>query len=82
MSTPLKVNPEADTIATHSAHFLGITKKQFVSDAIVFYHQARQAEIEHGVHEALVALDGSRATAVGRLSGLTPEQIAALGGIE
>lgn len=82
MATPLKVDAEADTIATHSAHFLGITKKQFVSEAIVFYNQARRAEIERGVHAALSVLDGTREAAVSHLSGFSSDRIAELGGLE
>lgn len=82
MSNPLKVDPEADALATQSAHFLGVTKTQFVSEAIVLYSESRRAEIEKGVHAALAALDGSKAAAVARLSGLSPERIAELGGVE
>lgn len=82
MSNPLKVDPQADDLATQSAHFLGVTKKQFVSEAIAFYSESRRAEIEKGVHAALATLDGSRAAAIAKLSGLSPERIAELGGIE
>lgn len=81
MAAPLKVDPRADEIATHSAHFLGITKKQFVSDAIGVYSEIKRAEIEKGVRSALESLDGSRSSAVQLLAGLTPEELEELGGL-
>lgn len=81
MTAPLKVDEETDAIATQSAHFLGMTKKQFVSEAVTAYSAARRADIEKGVRAALGALDGSRLSAVSRLSGLSAERIEELGGL-
>jgi hypothetical protein len=81
MTVPLKVDEHADAVATHSAHFLGMTKKQFVSEAIAAYSEARRVEIENGVRAALATLDGTRATAVGHLSGLSADRIEELGGL-
>jgi hypothetical protein len=81
MTAPLKVEDEADVLATQSAHFLGMTKKRFVSEAIAVYSETRRADIERGVREALGVLDGTLATAVSVHSGLSPERIAELGGL-
>ncbi len=81
MTAPLKVDEAAVAIATQSAHFLGMTKKQFVSEAITAYSESRRRDIEKGVHAALGALDGSRLGAVSYLSGRSPERIEELGGI-
>jgi hypothetical protein len=68
MVAPLKVDDDADVLATHSAHFL--------------YSETRRQDIEKGVREALGVLDGTLLTAVSVNSGLSPERIAALGGLE
>lgn len=79
--SPIKVDEETDALATHGAHFLGVTKKEFVAQAVRFYAAAKQAEIEKGAREALAMLDGSRESAVGIVSGLSPERIEELGGL-
>jgi hypothetical protein len=79
--TPLKVDVETDALITQGAHFLGLTKKDFVAEAVRVYLAIRRADIERGVHEALAQLDGSRQAEVALLSGLSVEEIAALGGV-
>jgi len=80
LTAPLKIDDETDRLATHGAHFLGITKKQFVAEAVRVYTETRRAEIEKGAREALALLDGSRDRAVEVLSGLSAERIDELGG--
>jgi hypothetical protein len=80
MTAPLKIDDETDLLATHGAHFLGITKKQFVAEAVRVYTETRRAEIEQGAREALALLDGSRDRAVELMSGLSAERRAELGG--
>jgi hypothetical protein len=79
--SPIKVDEATNALATHGAHFLGLTKKEFVARAIRFYAEAKQAEIEEGVGEALAVLDSSRESAIALLSGLSPERIEELGGL-
>ncbi len=52
-----------------------------MSEAIAVYSDSRRAEIEKGVHEALSTLAGSRAAAIAKLSGRSPERITELGGM-
>jgi hypothetical protein len=78
---PLKVDAETDALITQGAHFLGVTKKDLVADAVRVYVAMRRADIERGVHEALSQLDGSRQAEVALLSGLSVEEINALGGV-
>lgn len=80
MTAPLKIDDETDRLATHGAHFLGMTKKQFVAEAVRVYTEARRAEIDQGAREALALLDGSRDRAVELMSGLSAKRIAELGG--
>jgi hypothetical protein len=77
MTAPLKI----DELASHAAHFLGMTKKQYVAEAVAYYTEHRRAEIEDGVKAALACLDGSREADVRLLTGLTAERIEELGGI-
>jgi hypothetical protein len=81
MTAPLKVDDATDRIATQAAHFLGVTKKQFVAEAVSHYANQRGAEIEAGVKAALRSLDGSSDSAVRLLTGMTTERIEELGGI-
>jgi hypothetical protein len=82
MTAPLKIDDETDRLATHGAHFLGMTKKQYVAEAVRAYTEARRVEIEKGARDALALLDGSRGRAIELLSGLSPERIEELGGTE
>jgi hypothetical protein len=81
MTAPLKIDDRTDELASHAAHFLGMTKKQYVAEAVAFYTEHRRAEIEKGVKAALASLDGSREAAVQLLSGLSAERAGELGGI-
>ena len=78
---PLKVDFETDALITQGAHFLGITKKDLVADAVRAYVAVRRADIERGVKEALAQLDGSRQAEVSLLSGLSIDDINSLGGL-
>jgi hypothetical protein len=78
---PLKVDADTDALITQGAHFLGITKKDLVADAIRAYLAVRRADIEWGVREALAQLDGSRQAEVALLSGLSSDAIDELGGL-
>jgi hypothetical protein len=81
MTAPLKIDERTDKLASHAAHFLGMTKKQYVAEAVAYYTEHRRAEIEDGVKAALASLDGSREADVRLLTGLTAERIEELGGI-
>jgi hypothetical protein len=76
-----EVDERTDELASHAAHFLGMTKKQYVAEAVAYYTEHRRAEIEDGVKAALASLDGSREADVRLLTGLTAERIEELGGI-
>ena len=81
MTAPLKIDDRTDQLASHAAHFLGVTKKQYVAEAVTFYTEHRRVEIERGVKSALRSLDGSRDADVELLSGLDAKRIEELGGI-
>jgi len=77
---PLKVDPATDELISHAAHFLGITKKDFVAEATRAYLEQRREEIRRGMIESMKLLDGSLGSSVSLLTGLPPERIEELGG--
>jgi hypothetical protein len=79
---PLKVDAETNALIDHGAHFLGMTKKDLVAEAVRAYLAAHRAELERGVREAATLLDGSHRAKVALLSGLSPAEIDKLGGAE
>jgi hypothetical protein len=81
MTAPLKVDTTTDQLASHAAHFLGVTKKQFVAEAVAFYTDHRRTDIERGVKAALESLDGSAESHVQLLTGLSRSRIEELGGV-
>jgi uncharacterized protein (DUF1778 family) len=79
--SPLKVDPETDALISHAAHFLGMTKKDFVAEATRAYLEQRREEIRRGMVESMRLLDGSLTSSVSLLTGLSPEKIEELGGV-
>jgi hypothetical protein len=78
---PLKIDPATDELITQAAHFLGMTKKDFVAEAAKAYLEQRREEVRHGMIESMKVLeDGSLTTSVVALTGLSPERIEQLGG--
>lgn len=77
---PLKIDPATDELITQAAHFLGMTKKDFVAEAARAYLEQRRAEVRQGMIDSMKVLDGSLTTSVAALTGLSPERIDQLGG--
>ncbi|MEU1434705.1 hypothetical protein ACFYPA_14605 [Streptomyces sp. NPDC005775] len=80
--SPLKVDPATDKLISQGAHFLGLTKKDLVAEAVRVYLDQRRADLREGMVEALSVLDGSLKSDVMLLTGLTSEEIDAVGGID
>ena len=80
--SPLKVDPETDQLISQGAHFLGLTKKDLVAEAVRVYLEQRREDLRAGMVEALQVLDGSLKSDVMLLTGLTAEEIDAVGGID
>jgi len=78
---PLKVDPEIDQLISDGAHFLGLTKKDLVAEAVQVYLQIRREEMRAKMMESMRKLDGTNLARVALVSGLTPEQIQAVGGV-
>lgn len=80
--SPLKVDPATDKLISQGAHFLGLTKKDLVAEAVRVYLDQRREDLREGMVEALSVLDGSLKSDVMLLTGLTAEEIDAVGGID
>ncbi|MFM9446806.1 hypothetical protein [Streptomyces acidiscabies] len=79
---PLKVDPETDQLISQGAHFLGLTKKDLVAEAVRVYPEQRREDQRAGMVEALQVLDGSLKSDVMLLTRLTTEEIDAVGGTD
>jgi hypothetical protein len=79
--SPLKVDPAVDELISQGAHFLGITKKDLVAEAVKDYLAARREEIHRAMTEAMRVLDGTTKSRVALLADVAPEDIDRLGGI-
>jgi hypothetical protein len=75
----LKVAPATDQLISHAAHFLGISKKDLVAEAVQAYLELRREEIRRGMVESMKLLDDSLTSAVSMLTELSPERIEELG---
>ena len=78
----VKVSPEADKLITSGAHYLQMSKKDLVEAAVAFYLDARREEMRAGMRELLDELDGSRASRVATLAGMTRAELEAVGGAQ
>ena len=78
---PLKVDPATDELISSGANFLGITKKDLVSDAVRFYLDAHRGEMHARMQQLMNQLDGTRASRVALLADLTREELDAVGGV-
>ena len=79
--SPLKVDPATDELITQGAHFLGMTKKDFVAEATRVYLEQQREKIRAGMIESMKVLDGSLTSSVALLTGLSPDKIEELGGV-
>ncbi len=80
--SPLKVDPAVDELISQGAHFLGVTKKDLVAATVRDYVAARREQLHVGMREAMRMLDGTTMARVALLTGISPEDIDRLGGID
>lgn len=78
---PIKVSAATDELISHTAHFMGTSKKDVVDAAVREYIDRHRDEINEGVRDALARLDGSTAAAVTALTGMSSEELDELGGL-
>jgi hypothetical protein len=78
---PLKIDPATDELISQAAHFLGMSKKELVAEAVQVYLDQHREEVRRGMLASMKALDGSLAASVAALTGLPTERIEQLGGV-
>ena len=78
--TAVKISPDGDNLITSGAHYLHMSKKDLVEAAVAFYLDARREEMQAGMRELLSELDGSRASRVAMLAGMTRAELDSVGG--
>lgn len=78
---PVKIDSEADRLATDAAHFLGRTKKDLVSQAIREYVDSHRAEIHEAIRDSMQRLDGTNRAAVRLVTGFSDAELDDLGGV-
>lgn len=74
----MKIDPATGELISQAAHFLGMTKKDFVAEEAKAYPEQRREEVRRGIIESMKVLDGSLTSSVSTLTGLSPERIEAL----
>ncbi|MBX3068498.1 MAG: hypothetical protein KF867_04075 [Cryobacterium sp.] len=79
--SPIKVDSETDKRIADAAHFLGRTKKDIVDAAVNEYIEAHRDEINHAIRASLSRIDGTRASLVSEISGLSRAELDELGGV-
>jgi hypothetical protein len=77
---PIKVDAATDQLVSHAAHFLGRSKKDVVDIAVREYIENHRSEIQEAVQHALRQLDGSIASSVALLTGMSRQELDELGG--
>jgi predicted transcriptional regulator len=79
--SPIKVDEATDRRIADAAHFLGRTKKDMVDAALRDYVDAHRDEINEGIRASLSRLDGTRASIISEISGLSRAEFDELGGV-
>ena len=79
--SPIKVDAETDRLLSESAHFLERSKKDVVDVAVRDNVDAHRDEINEGIRAALGRLDGSNASVVSLISGVSRDELGNLGGV-
>jgi hypothetical protein len=74
---PFNVDPAIDELITGGTTFLGMTNKDLVAGAGQFDLDARREELRQRMRQ----LDGTRASRVALLAGLTRDELEDVGGV-
>jgi predicted transcriptional regulator len=80
-TAPIKVDPATDELVSHAAHFLSRSKKDIVNAAVREYIDAHRDEINAGIRNALGHLNGTEASAISLITGLSTDELDDLGGV-
>ncbi|MCP2301903.1 hypothetical protein LV79_001579 [Actinokineospora globicatena] len=81
-SMPVKVDPETHALLAHAATALRTTQKDLLEAAVREYLTARREEIAAALQRAMQLIDGTDASRVAALTGLSRERLDELGGVD
>ncbi len=79
---PVKVDADTDRLLGDAAHLLHMSKKDLLAEAVRDYVTARREQLHLSMAETLRSLDGTDASLVGLLTGLSPQRLDELGGVK
>lgn len=79
---PVKVDAETYSVIEHTAHLLGKTKKEMLSEAVREYASSHQAELQERLRSVMVTLDGSLTSEVSVMTGFSADELEKLGGVD
>jgi len=80
-TAPVKIDEATHTLLAHGATALRMTQKDLLAEAIREYLTIRRDKINAALRETMQILDGTSASQVAALTGLSTERLAELGGI-
>ena len=79
---PLRLDPATDELISQAANFLSMSKNDFVAAAARVYLDQCREEIRQRMVESIKRLDGSLIAEISLLTGVSPERIEDLGGVD
>ncbi|WP_433266696.1 hypothetical protein ACQPZF_41550 [Actinosynnema sp. CS-041913] len=80
-SSPVKVDQETHNLIAHAATALHMSQKDLLAAAVREYLGARREEINAALRRTMQVLDGTEASQVAALTGLSRERLDELGGV-
>jgi type IV pilus biogenesis protein CpaD/CtpE len=80
-ASPVKVDQETHALIAHAATALRVSQKDLLAAAVREYLGAHREEIRAALRRTMEALDGTNASRVAALSGLSRERLDELGGV-
>lgn len=78
---PVKVDQETHTLITHAAAALHMSQKDLLAAAVLEYLAAHREQIRDSLRRTMDVLDGTDASRVAALTGLSRERLDELGGV-
>ena len=80
-TAPVKVDPETHALIAHAATAMRISQKDLLAAAVREYLSAHREQIRESLRRTMDVLDGTDASRVAALTGLSRERLDELGGV-
>ncbi|GAA3461203.1 hypothetical protein ACFFSW_31690 [Saccharothrix longispora] len=80
-SAPVKVDQETHALIAHAATALHMSQKDLLSAAVREYLRSRREEINAALRRTMQMIDGTEASQVAVLTGMSRERLDELGGV-